>query len=237
METVYNLEMDIYQPDGDLEINRPVIIFMHAGSFTGGTRDMADMVTLCESFAKRGYVTASIDYRLNPNPSALTDSINIMTTVVEDIGDAKAAIRYFRQDYDNGDNYGIDPDQIYVGGYSAGAIIAVNLAYLDNISEAPQFIQNIINNNGGIEGNSGNPGYSSDVKGVINIAGAVYKPYIIDSNDEPIVSVQAVNDGVVPYNCNEVYWSTMGSIFSMVTVCGSEIIHNKAGPFSFIMYI
>ena len=80
--SVYNLEMDIYQPDGDLEINRPVIIFMHAGSFTGGTRDMADMVTLCESFAKRGYVTASIDYRLNPNQNVVentSDEIDLLS--------------------------------------------------------------------------------------------------------------------------------------------------------------
>ena len=53
--SVYNLEMDIYQPDGDLEINRPVIIFMHEGSFTAGSRDMFSMVELCESFAKRGF--------------------------------------------------------------------------------------------------------------------------------------------------------------------------------------
>ena len=226
--SVYNLQMDIYQPDGDTELNRPVIIFMHSGSFTSGTRDMSDMVTLCESFAKRGYVTASIDYRLNPDPAALTDSISIMTTVVEDISDAKAAIRYFRQDYSNGDIYKIDSSQIFIGGYSAGAIIAVNLAYLDTPTEAPQFLQNIISNNGGIEGNSGNPGYSSKVKAVINIAGAVYKPYIIDVNDEPIVSVHAAVDGVVPYDCDEVYWSGIGAIFNLVTVCGSQVIHNKA---------
>ena len=226
--TIYNLDMDIYQPDGDVEINRPIIIFMHAGSFTGGDRSMSDMVDLCEAFAKRGYVTASIDYRLNPDPNSLQDSINIMTTVVEDISDAKAAIRYFRKDYDNGDNYDIDPNQIYIGGYSAGAIIAVNLSYLDNVSEAPQFMQTIINANGGIDGNSGNPGYSSDVKAVINIAGAVYKPYLIDVNDEPVVSVHAVNDGVVPYNCNEVYWSTLGFLADLVTVCGSQVIHNTA---------
>jgi len=225
---VYNLQMDIYQPDGDIEANRPVIIFMHSGSFTSGTRDMSDMVALCESFAKRGYVTASIDYRLNPDPTALTDSISIMTTVIEDISDAKAAIRYFRQDYSNGDNYKIDSSQIFIGGYSAGGIIAVNLAYLDNPTEAPQFLQNIISNNGGIEGNSGNPGYSSKVKAVINIAGAVYKPYIIDVNDEPIVSVHAAVDGVVPYDCDEVYWSGVGAIFNLVTVCGSQVIHNKA---------
>ena len=31
-------EMDIYTPDGDTEINRPVILYMHGGSFYGGDK-------------------------------------------------------------------------------------------------------------------------------------------------------------------------------------------------------
>ena len=54
------------------------------------------------------------------------------------ISDAKAAIRYFRKDAaTNGNIFGIDPNQIYIGGYSAGAILAVNLAYINDTVGVP----------------------------------------------------------------------------------------------------
>ena len=60
-------EMDIYTADGDSELNRPVIIFMHGGTFIGGDKSTPDCVDFCESFAKRGYVTISMNYRLANN--------------------------------------------------------------------------------------------------------------------------------------------------------------------------
>ncbi|MBU46223.1 MAG: hypothetical protein CMD28_02230, partial [Flavobacteriales bacterium] len=52
-------KMDIYTADGDTEINRPVILYLHGGSFYGGDKAMIDCVDFCESMAKRGYVAAS----------------------------------------------------------------------------------------------------------------------------------------------------------------------------------
>ena len=54
-------QMDVYKPAGDSEVNRPLIIYMHGGSFYGGDKVMTDCVDFCESFAKRGYVCASIN--------------------------------------------------------------------------------------------------------------------------------------------------------------------------------
>ena len=62
---VHNLSMDIYQPVGDDVTNRPVIIFAHGGTFIFGSKNNSTVVELCERFAKRGYVTASINYRLS----------------------------------------------------------------------------------------------------------------------------------------------------------------------------
>ena len=58
------LRMDIYQPTGDASAERPVIIFAHQGGFVTGSRTDAYMVKVCTQFARLGYVTASIDYRL-----------------------------------------------------------------------------------------------------------------------------------------------------------------------------
>src|SRR2546421_8172 len=58
------LVMDIYQPTGDVATRRGLIVLAHGGSFIGGGRTDQDVSTLCTRFAKMGYVTASIDYRL-----------------------------------------------------------------------------------------------------------------------------------------------------------------------------
>ncbi|MFN5885191.1 MAG: alpha/beta hydrolase [Bacteroidota bacterium] len=63
-----NLVMDIYQPEGDTANSRPVIVIAHGGSFINGDRRLPDVVHLCKQFAKRGYVTASIQYRQGINP-------------------------------------------------------------------------------------------------------------------------------------------------------------------------
>ena len=45
--TTINLTMDIYQPQGDTSLSRPVIIFAHGGSFSAGTKNDADIVYMC----------------------------------------------------------------------------------------------------------------------------------------------------------------------------------------------
>ena len=45
-------KMDIYTPDGDTEINRPLILFVHGGSFYGGDKADIDCQEFCKTFAK-----------------------------------------------------------------------------------------------------------------------------------------------------------------------------------------
>ena len=59
--------MDIYSPENDNFEDRPLIFFMFGGSFIGGSKDSWDIVTLCENYAKMGYVAVAIDYRLSLN--------------------------------------------------------------------------------------------------------------------------------------------------------------------------
>ena len=222
-------EMDIYTPNGDTEINRPLILYMHGGSFTAGDKTSSDCIDFCESMAKRGYVTASLNYRLANIISFLTSNATQYQTVLKAVSDAKAAIRYFRKDFDNGDTYGIDPNTIFVGGYSAGAVIAIHLAYIDAISDLPTTpinVQTIVTNVGGsygLEGDAGNYGYSSDVSGVISFAGGINDVSWIDANDEPLVSVQGTTDLTVNYNCGP----GMNNA-AILTLCGSVEMHPQA---------
>lgn len=200
--TPHNLQMDIYQPDGDTYAARPLIILAHGGSFVGGSRDEATIVELCERFAKRGYVTASISYRLGTMASLLSaDSTVPMGVVVRAISDGKAAIRYFVKDAATSNTYKIDTNNIFVGGNSAGAVLYMHVVYLGSIAECPPVIADVMNANGGFEGNSGNDGYTTRTKAAINMAGALINPSVIGVYDKPSVNFHGTADNTVPYNC------------------------------------
>ena len=91
-------DMDIYQPVGDTANNRPLIIFAHGGVYVAGDKTNPTMVSSCNAFAKKGYVTASIQYILTSSTNLLLPNASeILTqTVVNSVSDMKAAIRYFR---------------------------------------------------------------------------------------------------------------------------------------------
>lgn len=196
------LKMDIYQPTGDTVSQRPLIVLAHGGSFIGGSKTDADVVALCNRFAKMGYVCASIDYRLGMGFPI--DSVNATRAVIRAVQDMKAAIRFFRQDFfTNGNTYKIHPNYIFAGGSSAGAFMGLHLAYLDKTSEVPAWAN--ISTLGGLDGNSGNPGYSHHVNGVINLCGALGDSSWIETNDIPFVSLHGNADQTVPYNTAMIY--------------------------------
>ena len=153
-----DLKMDIYQPAGDSLTSRALVIMAHGGSFIGG--DKADGCTdkICKELVKYGYVTASINYRIGMGFPI--NEQNATRAVYRATHDARAAVRFFRKDFaENGNTYGIDTNQIYFGGQSAGAFMAIHMAYLNDTSELPPLVDtSAVGMGGGMEGNSGNPG-------------------------------------------------------------------------------
>jgi acetyl esterase/lipase len=114
-----DLKLDVYTPDGDTETNRPLVIYIHGGSFTGGDKAENQMyVGLLKAFAKKGYVAASINYRLGQQAS--------YDTITQAVADSENAIRWLQ---DHSDTYGIDKNHVAIIGYSAGAVIAQHLGY------------------------------------------------------------------------------------------------------------
>lgn len=194
----YPLTMDIYQPTGDVETNRPLIIWAHGGSFIGGSKTDGDVVALSQRFAKKGFVCASINYRLGLTPF---DSTGAVKAVLRAVQDMKASIRYFYKDKLTTDTYKIDTNNIFIGGSSAGAITALHTAYLDKSCEVNHYMNDsVINALGGMDGYSGNQCYSSKVKGVINLCGALGKYGWIQPGDVPFCSMHGTIDGTVKYN-------------------------------------
>lgn len=106
-----SLQLDIYKPKN--AVRPPMLVFIHGGSWKGGKR--SDYLVYLVAFAKKGYMTATVSYRLlkdGPYPAC-----------VDDITDA---VHWF---YKNGEKYGYDPDRIALVGGSAGAHLALLAAY------------------------------------------------------------------------------------------------------------
>jgi carboxylesterase type B len=102
-----NLLMDVYQPAGDSEADRPVILYFHTGNFLPqyvngsavGTRTDSSAVEICSRFARMGYVVASVDYRLGWNPLAGTQTertTQLIQAAYRGVQDSRTAVRYFR---------------------------------------------------------------------------------------------------------------------------------------------
>jgi acetyl esterase/lipase len=194
------LYLDFYEPVGDAAAQRPLLILAFGGSFTTGSRQDANIVSICQAFARKGYATAAIDYRLIPpgtngvnyiilpnRPSWLTDEI------VRAANDMRASVRFFRA---TASTYRIDPTRIFVGGFSAGAITALQVGYTETATEnSDANIQAAYTKYGGLEGNTDLPGNSllgtynsQNVAGVFSLAGGINDLNLLNTGNPPIYS-------------------------------------------------
>lgn len=214
------LYMDVYEPYGDTLSQRPVVLVAFGGSFIAGAR--ADVAGLCEIFARLGYVAIAPDYRVGFFfPNAHTTQL----AVTRAMHDLRGCVRYLRKSVaENGNPYRIDQDRIIVGGVSAGAIGAIHLLYLDELSEIPSALYPDTATIGTIEGNSGSPGYSSQAIAGFSMSGAIGDTSWIQPGDEPLCSLHEQGDGVVPFGTQEV--SVVGFPTGLVA-SGSGDIHHR----------
>lgn len=142
------LLLDAYVPNNTND-NRPAVLLIHGGGFISGSKDVPQMTNLANYFASRGWVTFSINYRLQGDlgtiPSAWIpfaqnslepSQIDQFYAIYPASRDAKAALRWL---YANASNYKINTDYITVGGGSAGAVTATMLG----ITEAEDYTEEI----------------------------------------------------------------------------------------------
>lgn len=211
------LLMDVYEPAGDALTNRPLVIMCHGGFFLSGDKAAPDVLPLCEDLARMGYVVASINYRMGV-PLQLDVDNTFSQAVMRAVQDLNAAIRWFRRDVDvNGNTFGIDPENIYTFGTSAGGFMVLQQAYM-NDDEIPSFLDTSAPGlSGGVEGNSGNPGYSSAIKGLVSHCGAMGDNAWIDADEQtPACLFHGSADNTVPID------STMFTLLGFFPVAITE---------------
>jgi acetyl esterase/lipase len=170
------LKLDLYQPTGDRVTKRPLIIWVHGGSFRAGNKTSPEIVDESNTFAKEGYVNASIDYRLSTSgcPPVNQECIN---AIYDANADAQTAVRFLRS---SAAKYHIDPTRIAIGGTSAGAITALHVGYrLASPGAVP-------------------PSAASNVLGAVSLSGASYLASE-DKGDAPALLFHGTADPLVPY--------------------------------------
>ena len=214
-----NLSFDFYQPIDDNITNRPLVIMSFGGAFLTGNKRQNELVDYCQALAAKGYCVASIDYRIGFN---FLNTNSAIRAVYRGTQDFKAAVRYFRA---NAATYGIDPNYVFGGGASAGAINAINAAYLDEAERQASTDLDATYNfpNLGCLDCSGND-YANDSKptAVVNLWGAIRDVLWIDANDAPIISFHGTADDVVNINTASPFNYPVFPALS-----GSNIIHNR----------
>lgn len=107
-----SLQMDFYRSKGQKE-KLPLLVFIHGGGWKGGKR--SDYLPYLIPYAEKGYMTATVSYRL------LKDGA--YPACLEDITDAVQWL------FQHGEEYGYDPDRIALIGGSAGAHLSMIAGY------------------------------------------------------------------------------------------------------------
>ena len=107
-----SLQLDIYRPRG-LSVPVPALIFIHGGYWQRGKR--SDYARYLVDFAAKGYITASVDYRLSGEAH--------FPAAVEDV---KCAVKWIRA---HAADYMIDPEHLVCIGGSAGGHLAMMAAW------------------------------------------------------------------------------------------------------------
>ncbi len=185
------LQLDLYRPVGDASTNRPLLVWIHGGGFLAGNRGQMSKEAI--AYARLGYVTASISYRLDAGNHCLGVQAGLYTGAILIAerarceraisgarDDAALAISWLRS---NAATYGLDPARVAVGGSSAGGITAIHVGQAMNTPGSP-------------------PPAASRVSAVLAMSGCNYVDNSIDPFDAPVAMSASGGDPLVPFSCS-----------------------------------
>lgn len=134
------LKVDISYPE-KITSAAPCILVIHGGAWRSGAKE--DLTDLTYQLAQRGFVAATVQYRLCPK--------HRFPAQVEDV---KCAVRFMRAE---AKRYHLDPQRVGAIGFSAGAHLAMLLGVLDPAD--------------GFHGEGGHAGQSDKVRAVVGYFG------------------------------------------------------------------
>ena len=200
-------KLDLFVPK-DLKAPAPLLVFIHGGGWRSGKKE--DYLVYNIHFAKLGYVTASVEYRLSP--------ADHFPAAVQDV---KCAIAWLRA---HAKENHIDPDHVAVIGGSAGGHLALMAGYAD----APA-----------LECPDAPKGVSTRVQAVVNLYGvadctapiAIEAKSVVDFIGKPYAEAKELYEAASPLahltKDDPPTLTFHGTIDELVPVEQSERLHKK----------
>ena len=188
------LQLDIYSAQKGSNTERPLLLVVHGGGFMGGIRDSKYEAKFSRAMAAKGYLVASMDYRLTLQGKSFgcdcpaKSKIETFRNATEDIVDAFHFVSQIQ-------NLTFNHNKVILIGSSAGAEAVLNTAFLqDHYSFADLFDKPI------------------KIAGVISLAGAmVNSDYIIKNNAVPTLFIHGQKDSLVPYATAPHHYCAIGN--------------------------
>ncbi|AYQ31512.1 alpha/beta hydrolase [Runella sp. SP2] len=212
--TPINLAFQFIAPSNDTLAKRPFVLMIHEGAYLFG--DLGAEMGKATLMAQKGYAAAAINYRIGfenaseTNPCGGTSSA-LIKALYRSVQDTYAAIAFF---VNNSSSFGIDTQNIFLAGSSAGSMTITALNYMDE-NNFEILYPGITQELGPLKpANLGN----FKIKGLLSHLGyAITDLNLINANNlKPTLVFQGANDTILPYtsgpvlNCGN-YFTTHGS--------------------------
>jgi predicted esterase len=216
------LHIGLVRPIDDLpNKKRPLVIGVHGGGFVNfcpfePCYALYNERVLTPNFTAHGFITVSVQYRLTSpldfKPPKIKDE-TLKESQYKAVQDVRAAIRFISE---NANKFGVDKENIFLVGTSAGAITVLNAAYL-NEEEVPK---DLLAKYGRLE-------KKEKIRGIISLSGALYDLSYLDGDRDddriPLMIVHGTEDSIVPIDKG--FYLGMKHL---TPVFGGRAIYNRA---------
>ncbi len=216
-----DLKLDLYHPRNDVIVKRPLIVMAHGGAFLFGDKRSSFIPMLANNLAGRGYVVASINYRLG---ASFLEPALVERTIYRAVQDYRSATRFL---IDNAHRYGIDTTSVFYMGHSAGAVTALTAAIMEQHEVYSSTGANLFRDD------LGPIPLNTQTKGVVSLSGAISDLALIDHDDNVnMLLFHGTDDDVVPFHSGMPFEFITGDLLhhlgsSLIKIYGSAAIEER----------
>ena len=192
------LEMDIYKPAEDTVKRRPLLLLIHGGAFVIGDKRDELQRRLGIYYAQCGYVVASINYRLG-YPFVPGMYSQLERCIYRGIQDVRASLRYLSA---HSDIYGIDTDNVFLAGNSAGGFLSLFTAFMEeheSWASTGRSLWGLRKELGCLDCSTNEYRGDYRIAGVVNLWGGITDLALIEAHEKiPVYMVHGTADRIVP---------------------------------------